>query len=62
MPGKKEKRSTMAKLLEMSSHPRKHHGLTERLFLVTLYDENSKFRPAMEMLAEINFEFPVKAI
>jgi len=62
MSREKEKRQMKAKQLEMSSFPRKRCGLTERLFLVTLYDENSKFCPAMETLAEISEEFPVKAI
>ena len=58
----KEERQLIAKRLEASSIPRKRSGITERMFVVSLYHENSKFWPAMELLAEISKEFPVKPI
>lgn len=58
----REERQMIAKQLEMKSIPRKRSGVTERLFVVGLYHENSKFWPAMEMLAEISKEFPVEPI
>lgn len=57
-----EKRQMIAKQLEMSSIPRQCFGVTQRMFLVVVYHENSKFWPAMEMLADISKEFPVKPI
>lgn len=57
-----EEKREKARELVMSSFPRRRFNLTERLFLITLYDENSKFWPTMEALVEINKEFPVKPI
>ena len=48
-----KERHIKAKSLMVMATPRKNFKRTERMYVVTVYEENTEFSAAMEMLADI---------
>ena len=57
-----EDRRKRARRLMQEATPRTHFKRTERIYVVIVYEENTEFPAAMELLADISKWFSVKAI